>query len=68
MCQTVTAFSSTEAEFIAASIAAKAARCPRVVLQELGQSQDGPTEMHIDIQAALQMIDGNPLPLPTFWR
>ena len=60
--QTLTASSSTEAEFIAAYDAGKTARYLRFVLQELGFPQEGPTEIHIDNQAALQIINDNQCP------
>ena len=63
--QTITASSSTEAEFIAAYDCAKTARYLRFVLQELGYPQEGATEIHIDNQAALQIINDNQC--PTIW-
>ena len=60
--QTITASSSTKAEFVAAFTAAGAAQHPRFVLQELGFPQQGLTEIHINNQAALQIIDGNQAP------
>ena len=60
--QTVTASGSTEAKFIASFTAAKAARCLRFILQEFGFPQEGPSEIHIDNQAALQMINDNQAP------
>ena len=58
----MTASSSTEAEFIAAYDAGKTARYLRFVLQELGFPQESPTEIHIDNQAALQIINDNQCP------
>ena len=60
--QTSTAGSSTEAEFIAAHDAGKTARRLRFALQELGFPQEGPTEIHIDNQAALQIMNDNQCP------
>ena len=60
--QTITASGSAEAEFVAAFTAAGAAQHPRFVLQELGFPQQGLTEIHINNQAALQIIDGNQAP------
>ena len=60
--QTVTASSSTEAEFVAAFTAAKAMQCLWFVLQELGFVQDGPTEICIGNQAVLQIMDDNQAP------
>ena len=50
--QTMTALSSTEAEFIAAFAATKATWCPTSILQELGHPLNGPAETHIGNQAA----------------
>ena len=61
----MTASGSTEAEFIAAFTAAKVVWCFRFVLQELGFPQEGPTEIHIDNQAALQTTNGNQAALQT---
>ena len=60
--QATTASSSTEVEFVAAFTAAKAAQCPRFILQEHGFPQEGPTETHTDDQSALQAINDNQVP------
>ena len=57
--QTVTASGSTEAEFIAAFTVAEAAWHLGFIPQELGFPQEGPAEIHIDDQAALQIINDN---------
>ena len=48
--QTLTAGSSTEAEFIAAVTAAKLTRYLRCILKQLGQEQTEPTDIYIDNQ------------------
>ena len=55
--QTLTAGSSTEAEFIAAVSAAKAARYLRSVLREMGFEQRGPTIIYIDKNMSALKID-----------
>ena len=55
--QLVTATSSTEAEFYAAVACAKLAKYLRYVLMELNALAPGPTELHIDNQAALAMVN-----------
>ncbi|KAG7340746.1 reverse transcriptase RNA-dependent DNA polymerase [Nitzschia inconspicua] len=55
--QTVTATSSTEAEFIAAVSAAKTAKYLRAVLHELSLPQLSPTPIHIDNVSAIQIIN-----------
>ena len=60
--QTLTAGSSTEAEFIAAVSAAKAARYLRSVLREMGFEQRGPTIIYIDNMSALKIINDNTSP------
>ncbi|KAG7370191.1 hypothetical protein IV203_027937 [Nitzschia inconspicua] len=55
--QTVTATSSTEAEFIAAVSAAKTAKYLRAVLHELSFPQLSPTPIHIDNVSAIQIIN-----------
>ena len=60
--KTLTASSSTEAEFIAAFAAAKAVRYLQFVLQELGFEELGPTPIHIDNLAALKIINDNQAP------
>ena len=53
--QSLTADSSTEAEFIAAHAAAKIARYLRMLLKQLGYEQKDPTPIHIDNLPALRM-------------
>ena len=60
--QSLTAGSSTEAEFIAAHTAAKIAIYLRLVLKQLGFEQKDPTLIHIDNLPALQMINDNTSP------
>ena len=60
--QSLTAGSSTEAEFIAAHTAAKIARYLRMVLKQLGFEQFGPTPIHIDNMSALKIINENTSP------
>ena len=55
--QSITATSSTEAEFLAAVLAAKHAKYLRAILKELGFSQDGPTPIYEDNMSAIQMIN-----------
>ena len=55
--QAVVATSSTEAEFVAAVHAAKVAKYLRMVLKELGFEQQGPTILHEDNKAAIDMIN-----------
>jgi hypothetical protein len=55
--QTITATSSTEAEFLAAVEAAKIAKYLRFILRELGFSQDGPTPIYEDNESAIKMIN-----------
>ena len=55
--QSVTATSSTEAEFYAAVTCAKAAKYLRYVLQELDALRPGPTPLYVDNQAAIAMIN-----------
>ena len=55
--QSITATSSTEAEFLAAVVAAKHAKYLRAILKELGFSQDGPTPIYEDSMSAIQMIN-----------
>jgi hypothetical protein len=49
--------SSTEAELIAAVHAAKVAKYLRSILHELGFTQQGPTPLYEDNQAAIAMIN-----------
>ena len=51
--QSLTASSSTEAEFIAAHAAAKIARYLQMLLKQLGYKQKDPTPIHIDNLPAL---------------
>ena len=60
--QSLTASSSTEAEFIAAHAAAKIARYLRMLLKQLGYDQKDPTPIHIDNLPALKMINDNSSP------
>jgi len=55
--QTVIATSSTEAEFVAAVHAAKAARYLRSILKDLGFAQEQPTILYEDNEAAIAMIN-----------
>ena len=60
--QSLTAGSSTEAEFIAAHAAGKVARYLRFLLKDLGYEQSAPTPIYIDNLPALQMINDNSSP------
>ena len=60
--QTVTAGSSTEAEFFAAYSAGKVARYLRAILKELGFEQTEPTPIYIDNEPALRIINDNSSP------
>ena len=60
--QSLTACSSTEAEFIAAYDAAKAVRYIRSILQELNFLEEGPTKIYIDNESALKIINDNQAP------
>jgi hypothetical protein len=55
--QSITATSSTEAEFLAAVLAAKHAKYLRAILKDLGFPQDGPTPIYEDNMSAIQMIN-----------
>ena len=55
--QSITATSSTEAEFLAAVTAAKQARYLRAVLFELGFGQESPTPIYEDNQAAINIVN-----------
>ena len=55
--QSTTATSSTEAEFLAAVIAAKHAKYLRSILKELGFEQNGPTPIYEDNMSAINMIN-----------
>jgi len=55
--QSITATSSTEAEFLAAVLAAKHVKYLRAILLELGFKQFGPTTIYEDNQSAIKMIN-----------
>jgi len=55
--QSITATSSTEAEFLAAVTAAKQARYLRTILRELGFPLEEPTPLYEDNMSAIQMIN-----------
>ena len=55
--QTITATSSTEAEFLAAVTAAKHARYLRAIMKELGFEQTEPTTIYEDNESAIKMIN-----------
>ena len=55
--QSITATSSTEAEFLAAVLAAKHAKYLRAVLQELGFAQEHATPIYEDNMSAIKMIN-----------
>ena len=55
--QSVTATSSTEAEFIAAVLAAKHAKYLRSIMRELGFPQRDPTPIYDDNKSAILMIN-----------
>ena len=57
--QSITATSSTEAEFLAAVTTAKQARYLRAILSELGFPQDDPTPIYEDNMSAILMINNN---------
>ena len=63
--QSLTAGSSTEAEFSAAYTADKIAKYLRMILKQLGYEQNKPTPIHIDNLSALQIINNNTS--PTDW-
>ena len=60
--QTVTAGSSTEAEFFAAYLAGKVACYLRAILKELGFQQKDATPIFIDNEPALRIINDNSSP------
>jgi hypothetical protein len=61
--QTITATSSTEAEFLAAVEAAKVAKYLRSILHQLGYPQVGPTPIYEDNESAIKMVNaGRPTP------
>jgi len=55
--QSITATSSTEAEFLAAVATAKHAGYMRIIMTDLGFPPKGPTVMHCDNQLAINMIN-----------
>jgi len=55
--QSITATSSTEAEFLAAVATAKHARYMRTIMTDLGFPPKGPTVMYCDNQFAINMIN-----------
>ena len=55
--QSITATSSTEAEFLAAVLTAKQAKYLRSILKELGFEQSGPTTLYCDNQSAINMVN-----------
>jgi len=55
--QSITATSSTEAEFLAAILTAKQAKYLRAVMTELGFPQDEPTPIYEDNMSAIKMIN-----------
>ena len=55
--QSVTATSSTEAEFLAAVLTAKQAKYLRSILKELGFEQPGPTTSYCDNQSAINVAN-----------
>ena len=57
--QTVTATSSTEAEFYAAVSAAKQAKYLRAILSDLGFAQPQPSPIYCDNQSAIKMINND---------
>ena len=60
--QSLTACSSTEAEFIAAYDVAKAVKYIRSILRDLKFLNDKPTKIFIDIESALKIINDNQAP------
>lgn len=57
--QQTVAMSTTEAEFVAVSLAVRDILWLRQALNELGQEQLGPTEVFVDNQSALKLIANN---------
>jgi len=55
--QSITATSSTEAEFLAAVATAKHARYMQAIMTDLGFPPKGPTVMYCDNQSAINMIN-----------
>ena len=60
--QSITASSSTEAEFIAAHATEKIVRYLWMLLKQLGYEQKDPIPIHIDNLSALRMINNNSSP------
>ena len=60
--QSLTACSSTEAEFIIAYDVAKAVRYIRSILRDLKFLDDKPTKIFIDNESALKIINDNQSP------
>lgn len=54
--QSIVATSSTEAEFVAATMACKEVMYARQLLKELGEKQKRATDMHIDNQSAMMLV------------
>jgi hypothetical protein len=57
--QTITATSSTEAEFIAAVSSAKVAKYLRSILAQLGFAQTSPTPIHEDNESTIKMVNAD---------
>jgi hypothetical protein len=57
--QTITATSSTEAEFIAAVSSAKVAKYLRSILAQLGFAQTAPTILHEDNESTIKMVNAD---------
>jgi hypothetical protein len=57
--QTITATSSTEAEFLAAVEAAKIAKCLRFILRKLGFPQVGPTPIFENNESTIKMVNAS---------
>ena len=60
--QSLTAGSSTEAEFLAAYEAGKIYRFLRMIMKQLGYKQQSATSIYINNMSALQMIKENTAP------
>lgn len=54
--QTVTATSTTEAEFVSLCAASKAAKCFRQLINECGHEQQSPTTLYSDNQRAIHLV------------
>lgn len=57
--QTITATSSTEAEFLAAVHTAKVVKYVRSILEQLTLPETGPTPIYIDNASAILMVNAN---------